>query len=185
MRSISRRATTLVAAGMLTTLMATSAIAAETTQSVNPGSLTASAANLTLSAIDYSHVDTTSTGTLALSVDDSTGTGDGWKVSVQSSAFVYSGTNAGTNIPANKFALTSAAAPLVSSGQGIDAIGGPKVVTTSGTLDVARTVIEAEVGFGQGAYTQDLGVALTVPGQSRAGTYTGTVTITATAGPAV
>lgn len=187
MRSITRRATTLVAAGMLTTLVATSAIAAEstTTQSVNPGSLTASLADLGLVAIDYSHTDTASTGTLALTVDDSRGTGDGWNVTVQSSDFVYTGTNGGTAIPASNFALTSAATPVMTAGQAIDPTGGPKVVTTTGTLDAARTVIDADAGFGEGTYTQALGVALTVPGQSRAGTYTGTVTTTATAGPSV
>lgn len=189
MRTITRRATTVVAAGMLTTLMATAAIAATSdstvTQSVSAGSLSATLADLGLTAIEYSHTDTINAGNVGLTVDDSSGTGDGWDVTVQSSDFIYSGDNTGTDIAASNFALTSAATPVLVAGQAIDATGGPRAVTQTGTLDAARTVIEADPDFGQGEYTQDLGVELTVPGQSRAGSYTGTVTTTATAGPSV
>lgn len=188
MRSFTRRATTLVAAGMLTAMMATAAVAAEstTTQSIEAGTLSASLADLSLGNVTYSHTDQTSTGTLALTADDSTGSGDGWKVSVVSSAFVY---HDGTaldpthDLAASKFSLTSAAAPVSTAGQAVDTTNGPKAATTTGTLEAARTVISAGVGYGQGTYTQDLGVSLAIPGQSRAGTYTGTVTTTATAGP--
>lgn len=189
MRTITRRATTVVAAGMLTALVATAAVAAPTdstvTQSVNAGSLTANLADLGLTAVDYAHADQQSPGNVELTVDDSSATGDGWNVTVQSSDFVYTGDNAGTAIPAANFALTSAGTPVVVAGQGIDGTGGPRAMTQTGTLDAARTVIEAGAGFGQGEYTQDLGVALTVPGQSRAGTYTGTVTTTANSGPSL
>ena len=183
MRKFTRRATTVVAAGMLTAMISTSAIAAETTQTVNPGSLTSSLANLGLTAVEYSHDDQPSTGTLALNVDDTSGTGDGWNVTVQSSEFAYSGTNGGTAIPAANFALTGAATPVQVGGQAVDEPAGPRAVTTTGTLDTALVVIEADAENGQGEYTQDLDVELTIPGQSRAGTYTGTVTTTATAGP--
>jgi X-Pro dipeptidyl-peptidase len=179
-----RIALALAGSALMVVAAAGSAFAVNTvTQVVNGGALTASIADLTLTAATYSHSNQDSSGTMVLTADDSTGTGDGWNVTVQSSAFVYSGTNGGTNIPAANFLLTSAATPVQTAGQAVDGTDGPKAVTTSGTLDVARETIDANANFGQGTYTQDLGVTLTIPGQSRAGTYTGTMTVTIAAGP--
>lgn len=190
MQRLTRRATTLLAAGMITSLMVPSAMAQETaevTQSVTGGSLSATASDLGLTAVNYAHTDQTSSGNVALTVDDSRGTGEGWNVSVMSSGFAYTDDSSAADpthdLDASNFALTSATTPVAVEGQGVDGTDGPKVVTGTGTLDQARTVVDANVDFGQGKYTQSLGVALTVPGQARAGTYTGTLTITATSGP--
>ena len=162
------------------------ASAADTvTQVLNPGTRTASVANLAMSAVDYSHSAQSNTGTMTLTADDSSATGLGWNVTIQSSAFVYSGTNSGTNIPAANFSLTSAAAPVATAGEAVDVLGGPKVplVSPVGTLDSARKTVQADVGYGEGTYTQALGVSLSIPAQSRAGTYTGTLTTTISAAP--
>lgn len=120
---------------------------------------------------------------MTLTVDDQTGTGAGWKVTVLASDFAYSGANSGTAIPAANLALTSSGTPAVTAGQAVDPTGGPNAVTLSGTFDAALKVINATAGFGQGTYQQVLGVNLTVPAQSRVGTYTGTLTVTVTSGP--
>lgn len=155
------------------------------TQSVTGGSLTASVADLTLTSVAYSHAVQNQTGSMTLTADDQTGTGAGWNVTIQTSDFVYSGANNGTNIPAANFSLSAANAPAMTAGQAIDATGGPKVPATSpvGTLDSARKVIQANANYGQGTYTQALDVNLTIPAQSRAGTYTGTLTTTVSAAP--
>lgn len=155
------------------------------TQTVNAGTRTASITDLTLTAKAYSHSDQASTGTMVLRADDSSGSGEGWNVTVQSSAFVYTGANSGTNIAAANFSITTANAPTVVAGEAIDATGGPKVPATgaTGTLDVARKTVQANVGFGEGTYDQNLDVSLTIPGGSRAGTYTGTMTVTISAAP--
>jgi hypothetical protein len=165
----------LVAAFVLVALAPGSASAA----------LSASVANLTLAPVTFSHNQQVSTGSMTLTA--SAGTLDllGWNVTIQASTFAYSGPNGGTNIPASNFALTSAAAPVLVSGQAIDATGGPTVPATSplGTLDVARKVLQANVTFGKGTYTQALGVSMTIPAQARAGTYTTSLTTTISAGP--
>jgi hypothetical protein len=73
----------------------------------------------------------------------------------------------------------------MTAGQAVDATNGPKVPATSplATLETARKVIQAEANYGQGTYTQALGVRLVIPGMSRAGTYTGTLTTSITAAP--
>jgi hypothetical protein len=161
-------------------------LAADTVvQVVNGGARTASVANLTLTPLSYSNSAQSNTGTMTLNVDDASGTGAGWNVTIQTSSFVYSGANNGANIPAANLSLTSAAAPAMTAGQAVDATNGPKVPASSpiGTLDSARKVIQANADYGLGTYTQALGVSLSVPAQSRAGTYTGTLTTTIAAAP--
>lgn len=173
-----------LASVMVGSLFASPALAADAvTQEVTGGSYTASVADLALTAVSYSHSEQTQTGTMVLSADDSTGTDAGWNVTVMTSDFAKTG--GGTAIPAANFALTSAAAPTMTAGQAIDATGGPKVPTTSpvGTLDAAKKVEQADAGFGKGTYAQDLGVSLTIPAQTLAGTYTGTLTTSITSAP--
>jgi len=144
----------------------------------------ASLADLTLRAVSYSHAAQTSTGTMTLIINSTTTTA-GWHVTILASAFAYSGPSNGSNIPAAKFSLTSASAPAMTSGQAIDSTGGPMVPATSpvGSLDVARTTVQASPGFGQGTDSQALGVSLAIPAQSASGSYAGTLAVTAAVGP--
>ena len=157
----------------------------EVTQVITAGARSASIADLALPNVAYSHSAQTSTGTMTLTADDSTGSNLGWNVTVQTSAFVYSGGNGGTDIPAANFSLTSASAATRTAGQAVSGIGGPSVplVSPVGSLDSARKVLQAQPTFGNGTYTQQLDVSLSIPAQSAAGTYTGTLTTTISAAP--
>jgi hypothetical protein len=148
--------------------------------------LSASIANLSLPPVTFSTGVQTSTGTMTLTVTDTSPiTGLGWNVTILASAFVYSGPNGGSNIPAASFVLTSAAAPARVSGQAIDPTNGPKVPATSplGPLNIARKVLQANALSGAGTYTQALGVSLTIPARARTGTYTTSLTTTIAIGP--
>jgi hypothetical protein len=148
--------------------------------------LSASVANLTLPAVTSSHMPQVSTGTMTLTASDTTfPVGLGWNVTVQASAFVYTGPNNGAPIPASSFALTSAGAPVLVSGQAVDATNGPKVPAASplGTLNVARKVLQANALYGVGTYTQALGVSLSLPAEVRTGTYATSLTTTISQGP--
>jgi hypothetical protein len=154
-------------------------------QTLNGGSLSTGLTNLSLAQANYAHADQNADGTMTLNADDKTGTGEGWNVTLVASNFVYTGDYSGTNIPAANFSLTSAATPVKTAGQVVDATHGPKVPSISPltTLETARKVIQAEADYGQGTYTQALGVRLVIPGMSRAGTYSGTLTTSITAAP--
>lgn len=182
-----RAATALFSAAVLITVIVMPASAANTvTQTINPGTRTSSIADLELGAVDYSHSTQTSTGTMELTADDSSGSGAGWNVTVLSSAFVYSGSNNGTSIPAANFSITSAGDPTSTAGDAVNPDDGPKVpdaFTAPATLDTARKTVHANANFGEGTYAQDLEVSLSIPAQSRVGTYTGTMTVTISAGP--
>jgi hypothetical protein len=188
-KSQRRLALGLSAAALLVGTLAGPTLAANTvTQAITGSGLTASVADLTLTSVAYQNNAHDVTGTMVLTADDSTGSGAGWNVTIQSSAFVWVGTaNGGADIPAARFALTSAAAPTMISGQAVSvaASTGPQVPPTSpyGSLDTARKVLVATAAYGAGAYSQDLGVTLTIPAQSRVGVYTGTLTTTITSAP--
>jgi hypothetical protein len=153
---------------------------------VGAGTRSARIGNLALTALTYSHNAQSQTGTMTLTADDSTGSGAGWNVTVQSSPFAYTGSSAnGSAIPASNFAITTANTPAMTAGQAIDGTNGPKVPATgaTGTLDSAHKVIQANASYGLGTYTQALDVNLDVPAQSRAGDYSATLTVTITAAP--
>ena len=175
-------AMTLAALTMATVVALPASAANTVTQTINAGTRTASVTDLALGTVNYSHSAQSSTGTMVLAVDDSSGTGAGWNVTVLSSEFVYSGTNGGSAIPAANFSVTAAADATATAGQAVDETSGPNAGTT-GSLDTSRKVLSADANFGQGSYTQDLDVSLSIPGQSRVGTYTGTLTVTVSAAP--
>lgn len=189
--SMKERRTQRLAPGLVMAIVAALVItlpvaaANQVIQIVAAGTRSASVADLTLGSVTTSHSDQTNAGTMTLTADDSTGSNLGWNVTILSSAFVYSGVNGGTDIPAANFSLTSAAAPSRTAGQAISGVGGPKVPAISpvGTLDSARKTLQALLTFGNGTYTQDLDVSLTIPADSAAGTYTGTLTTTISAAP--
>jgi hypothetical protein len=182
-----RTVTALLAATAVTVAVVIPASAANTvSQTVNAGTRSASIADASLSAVSYSHAAQTSGGTLLLTADDSSGSGAGWNVTVQSSNFLYSGSMGGTDIPAANFVVTSAGTATSTAGDAVDAVGGPNVpstLTTPASLDVARKILKADADFGEGTYTQSLGASLSIPGGARVGTYTGTLTVTISAGP--
>ena len=184
-----RMALGLGASALVVGSLAGPALAEDTvSQTITGSGLTASVADLTLPSIAYQNAAHDVTGTMTLTADDSTGSGAGWNVTIQSSAFVWVGTaNGGTDIPAANFAISSAAAPTLIAGQAVSATAatGPQVPTVSpvGSLDSARKTLQATAAYGAGTYSQALGVTLTIPAQSRVGVYTGTLTTTITSAP--
>lgn len=174
---------------LLSTSIAVPTLAVDTvTQTITGGGLTASIGDLNFPDAAYQNGAHTVAGTMVLTAADDTGTSAGWKVTVMTSDFVWTGVAVGgQDIPATAFALTSAEAAVVISGQavGVAAATGPQVPPTSpvGTLDTPRQVLYATAAYGAGTYSQDLNVALTIPALSRVGTYTGTLTTTITAAP--
>lgn len=175
-----------VAAGMVVMSAAPSLALDTVTQEIIAGSRSASIANLGMQRMAYSNVAQLNTGSMTLTAEDNTGSALGWNVTVQSSNFVYAGTSGGSNIPAANFSLTAAADPVMTVGQLVSSLSGPRVpvlATPVGTLDQPRKTVEALAGFGQGAYTQNLGVALIIPAQAKPGNYTATLTTTISEGP--
>jgi hypothetical protein len=120
-------------------------------------------------------IDTTAT----LAVDDLTGAGVGWNVTLSASALTWTAANGGpttgNDLPASALAVTTVGEITTVAGDNwvgdtaIGALGSSvKVLTTSG---------------GNGSYTTPLTLTLTIPGQASVGTYAGTLTTTISAAP--
>ncbi|MEZ4523752.1 MAG: WxL domain-containing protein [Thermomicrobiales bacterium] len=182
-RRIACLATVLIVGQMILGLPA---LAADTViQQLSGGNRTATITDANMSGLTYSHEAQTNDHNLTLTVSDASGTGEGWNVTVQASNFIYSGIYNGSDINASEFEITTANSPQYNSGQAIDGSNGPKVpaANATGSLDVARKVLQANAGYGQGSYSQTLAVRLTVPPMARVGTYTSSLTVTIGAGP--
>lgn len=183
-------ASTLVAGSLL---IAPAAFASTVTQGVTGGTLTASATDVSLGSITTTHTDQDSAGSMTVTADDSTGTGSGWNVTEQVSDLAYTGSNGGTAIPAANVSVTSVGAVTATAGQTVDPNGtdvaptGPQSANVasgvSGTLDAPVKVLVAGANYGQGTYTAPVNLNVTVPAESRVGTYTGTLTTTITSAP--
>jgi hypothetical protein len=182
-----RLAFAFVTAALLVGAIAIPASAGTVTAQITAGGLTASVADLNFPSVTYNNAAHDVTGTMVVSADDSRGTGAGWSVTVQGSAFVYTGAAGGTDIPASAFALTSAQEPTWVAGQAVSltAANGPQIPPeiVYGSLASPIKTIRATAAYGAGSYLQNLGVTLTIPGQSHVGTYTGTLTTTISATP--
>ena len=185
-----RAALAVCTAGLLASALAGPAFAADTvTQTVTAGGgLSASVANLNLPSASYQNAPQNVTGTMTLTADDSRGSSAGWSVSIEASDFVYSGANGGTDIPAANFALTSAQQPTALAGQPVSLVDstGPQIPIEGivfGSLESPVKTLRATAAYGNGTYSQSLGVTLTIPGQSKVGTYTGALTTTISATP--
>ncbi len=164
-------------------LAAPAAFAADTdaTATVTGGALAVTATPaVDLGTVAASHDAQALSGTVEVGVDDNRGTGAGWSVTQQVGDFAYTGGNGGTAIPAANFSVDSVGA--VTPVAGVD---GAETVTpgAAGALDVARPVLSAAAGDGEGSYTAPVSVELTVPAGSRAGNYA--ATITTTSAPAI
>jgi hypothetical protein len=173
-------------AGLLTVLAAGAVlpVAADNTvsQTINGGTRSASIANLTLGAVSYSHSAQSSTGTLAMTADDSTGSGNGWNVTVQSDALVLSGGDGSHDIAASALSIGTPGTPSATAGQAVDGTNGPRA-GSGGALDSARKVIYANADYGMGTYTQNLPLSVAIPARARAGSYSATLTVTNSSGP--
>lgn len=155
------------------------------TLTVVPGPLSVSVTRLPPITVDEAHSARHQTGMVMLIADDSTGSGDGWQVTLQSSDWMHRGPDSGSDIPARDVAIASVSVVTPMAGQPVDATGGPKppVSVAPGTLDVARTVLQANQNFGQGTYLQRVDISFRLPAPPRAGSYVGTLTVSISAGP--
>ena len=116
----------------------------------------------------------------SIEVNDLSASDAGWNVTVVSSALVgtsgpalsLDGTIAGNNL-----SVASYGALAVASG---DTVGVTTAIVpgTPATIGTPISLLTAPVGYGVGDYTQAFNVGLSMPADSLAGDYAGTLTVT-------
>jgi hypothetical protein len=190
--STKRKLAGLLAGLSLVVVTAGVAYAETATMTVSGGTLSVTAANVTLSAVTLDGTDKTATsasGSNAWSAQDSRGTGAGWHLTIDSTDFTDGGTPLRTlNISAAdqqvkiqlldaNIAVTAGNTKPTSSVTALTAI--PEAPAT------ALTFTSAATDAGMGSYTLNPNFELEVPAETYvgSGTYTATVTVTAVSGP--
>jgi hypothetical protein len=151
----------------------------DVTAGVTSGVRTATLDPAVFGLVPFSHgeqwVDTDAT----LTVDDLTGAGVGWNVTLSASALTWAAANGGPqtgiDLPSSALAVTTVGEITTVAGENwvgdtaIGALGSPvKVLSTPG---------------GNGSYSAPLTLRLTLPSQASVGTYTGTLTTTISTAP--
>jgi hypothetical protein len=130
--------------------------------------------------VPYSHTaHTVTSDTFQIAIDDSTGSGDGWNVTMATSAL----TAGAETIAASNIALASIGDTTLEAGQDATNITEPTAPDTA--LDSARVIANAPVNEGQGSYTLDTTIEINIPAYQPAGAYSGTITVDVTTGPSV
>jgi opacity protein-like surface antigen len=179
-----RRIATLVL-GLAAALAAAAAAAHATTVSgvVNPGSpLSVSAPAGASFALTLDGTDQTPTYTLPLTVTDPRGSGAGWNLTITSTQF-----DAGSShvLATNASTVTGVTAACVSGStcaSPTNSVTAPSVPSGT-TAPAAVKLYNAAANSGMGKITVTPTVAVSVPANVYAGTYTSTVTIAIVSGP--
>jgi hypothetical protein len=187
---------------VISTYNGASLVDAGTTPAVSfPGSLTLNSPSsltwtVTQQGLDQNAVDSLSSDQ-QLTVDDTTGTGAGWRITVSATTFT-DGTNTLPNtgrlsITGSTSSLTSATPSVACGGSCIlptDTTTYPVTITTAASSPTAYTIYDASAGSGIGQITiggsaaaHPIGWWVTVPASADAGTYTSTIIVTLVTGP--
>jgi hypothetical protein len=157
---------------------ATATVAAGTLSESGPGSVNAS-------AIQLNGTDQTSNYNLILDVNDPTGSGNGWKLTITSTTFT---TGSGQNV--HNLSNTASTVASVSSVCQQGTCTNPTNSVSSGfTLPAgspapaAAPLFDAAANTGMGEFDVTAGVNIAIPANTYAGTYASTVSVAIVSGP--
>jgi hypothetical protein len=126
-------------------------------------------------------LDQTASFSIPTTLNDKTGTGDGWNMTITSTRF----DNGGKQLPANASTITGVTSTCVNGSTCTDpdnSVGYPLTVPAGASANPVAFV-NADVDTGMGQFTVTPSVNVSVPANSYAGTYTSTLTLAATSGP--
>ena len=169
------------------------ALAATVTLTAGSLSMTAPspAWSATLNGLDQS---VNSTGTTTTVVNDSTGSGAGWHVTLSATTFT-TGTDTlptgALTVNGNLTSATATTAPAATCAAGSTctlpsggtAVAYPLTITTAGTSPTAFSLYSAGASSGMGTIDLATNYWMTIPANAKAGTYTSTLTFAVVSAP--
>lgn len=128
--------------------------------------------------------DSTQTYTVPVALQDTRGTGAGWNLTITSTTFSTGGGTPRT-LPTTASSLTGVTSSCASGTctSPSNAQTYPVAVPAAGTAPTAVKFFNTTAGNGMGIFTITPTVAVTVPQNAYAGTYTSTVTLSVVSGP--
>lgn len=162
----------------------------EAALAVTAGARTVSLAAIELGNQGVSHSEVTFDATsAALAVDDLSGSGAGWQVTLESTDFVWSqGDSAASpnaDVSKNLFSVKAGSASVTEVAGSATNLTNISNVNSSSFGAGPIVAVTAPAASGEGSYSLPLLFSLAMPGNSRAGIYTATVTATMSIAPIV
>lgn len=149
---------------------------------VNAGTLTMNATdNPAFTAVTLNGTDQTTTDDINIDVNDSTGSGDGWKLQITSTTFASVSNTLSNNATTIQNATSACDAGTCTDPT--NGIGYPLTVPADTTPPTAVSFFNAAAGTGMGDFTVTPSLQLSIPANTYAGTYTSTMTISIASGP--
>jgi hypothetical protein len=176
-----------VAAAVFSLAAATSALASNVTATanVNAGTLTLSTSATPSVSATLDGTDQTPSYTLPMSLNDATGSGAGWNITITSTTF---STGGGSPKTLSTSASTTTAAGATCAGgttctAPTNSIGYPLAVPAGSSAPTAVKLFNAAANTGLGNFTVTPTIQVAIPANTYAGTYTSTVTVAVVSGP--
>lgn len=139
------------------------------------------------SAVTLDGTNKTSTYTMDIAVNDNTGTGSGWNLTITSTQFSTGDcTTTGHNLATTASQISGVA--MVENGTGTytdptNAITYPKTIPAACTAPTAIKFFNAAANTGLGQFKITPSVSIAIPANTYAGTYSSTVTLAVVSGP--
>ena len=171
---------TLLASILAFTMVASAAAQLSNTATVtitSTGALVVSVQSASFGTHPYSFSAQPVTGNIVIGVQDNTGSGAGWNVTLLGGPFSR---DANTSFPISNLAL-AAGTPVRDAGQAVTA--GLTTIGLSPVSGTAQKVASATTLNGMGQYTVTSVGTLTIPGGTLIGTYNSTLTVAINSGP--
>jgi hypothetical protein len=145
-------------------------------------------ASVSATPVTLNGTDQTATYTLQIAVNDDTGTGNGWKLTITSTQFSTGNcTTTGHNLATTASSISSVA--IASNGTGTytsptnGVSGYPLTVPAACTAPTAIKFFSATANTGMGHFNITPTVSIAIPANAFAGTYSSTVTLAIASGP--
>lgn len=149
-------------------------------------------ANVSATAVTLNGNDLHATYTLSIAVNDNTGTGNGWSLTITSTQFDTAGAacqTGGHTLNTGASMITSVVPAVNGSGtytNPSNSISNTSLGIPAGCPSPGPTAVKffnAAVGSGMGQFTITPTVSIAIPANSYAGTYSSTVTLAIATGP--
>ena len=119
---------------------------------------------------------------MPMTVNDATGSGTGWNVTVTSTTFTTGSKNLATTA-STVTGVTSACAVSTTCTSPTNATGYPLTVPAAAAPPTAVKLFNAAANTGLGNFTLTPTVQVAIPANTFAGTYTSTITLAVVSGP--
>ena len=157
---------------------------AQVTLAITNGELTASTTAAPSLSATITGQDQTVPYTLPINVIDSTGTGNGWNLTITSTQFSTSSSPANT-LPTTASTVISATSVCATGSctNPTNTVAYPLTIPAGATAPPPVKLFNAATGTGMGAFTVTPSVTILVPGSVLAGTYTSTISLAIVSGP--